>query len=254
MRSKTLEKPTLRWLHGSIVALLCVAMLSCGDAGDEPQPPAGYLQIEAAVKDEECYITQVVTSLQQEHIAAARLFAQSPCKYVHSLTVESIPGIRDLSFLEGLSMVEGETWITGNSELRSLEGLDSLTRTDVLHVRFNASLETLQGLESLKEVSPPNDPLVNPSVTPGAIRIEDNASLRSLDGLENLEISTSLYLTNNTSLRSMKALYGMKSVDYVTITNSPIPRCQINEFLSRLDNEPIEVELNAVGSGDCADE
>lgn len=257
MAATTRRQPaSFRMLCGGSAILLCLALLSCGNADQEPPaPPEEFLEIEVTQKTEDCYISYAFGgTVQGNHPAGARIIAASRCMHAAALTIESVPGIRDLHFVRGIRTSDGEINIQGNSELQSLDGFNELQRTDVIEIRFNDSLENLHGLEGLEEVRPPNDPFVSPSLTPGAVRIKDNASLTTLDGLDNLERSTSLIITNNTRLRSMEALYGMKSLDYLTIINSPIPQCQIDEFLSRLESEPMEVELNRVGSGECSDE
>jgi hypothetical protein len=241
-------------LHGSVIVLICSLALSCGNADESPPPPEQFQQIEPVEKTDDCFVTNVGMDVREENASAARLLAGSPCKYTYALDVQEVRGIRDLSFARGIRYVLGPTSIVGNSELRSFDGLGSLERTGELFIRNNASLEDMKGLEGLEEVKPPDDPLHQESLITGTISILDNDSLKTLDGLENVRVATALEIRNNTSLRSIESLYGIRSLDYLTITNSPVPQCQIDKLLSGLENEPIDVELNAVGRGECSDE
>ncbi|MGM0556631.1 MAG: hypothetical protein ACQEVA_09670 [Myxococcota bacterium] len=214
--------------------------------------PAGFAELEPVTKDDDCYISNVNTKVFGSHLAGARLIAHSPCKLAGALSISEVPGIRNLWFLDGIESVWGTTLLDGNDELESLEGLESVQRTGMLEIVGNSSLQTLKGLDGLRTVAPPDDPLYTGMEEPGVIRIAGNPSLRSLDGLENLKSAKVVTITNCENLSSIESLYGMKTLEFLTIRNAQVPECQVDELLGRLESTDVEVDLAGLGSGDCS--
>ena len=237
-----------RW---SIAILTAIAMFSCGKEPDEPKPPEGLSDVEVTEKSVDCYISNGGTQIYSDYLGPVRLIANSPCKKVFGLSVERMPGVESLWFLEGIESSRSVVFISGNPQLQSLDGLQSLSRTNELEVRDNASLRSLTGLSGLEYVRPSEDPLSLPSQTPGNITLKNNPELCSLDGLENLKEATSIVISNCSSLRSIEAIDGLDRLDGLTILNSPVPRCQIDEFIAGLDSEPEYLDIGNVGSGSC---
>jgi hypothetical protein len=237
-------------LRGSVIALFGVVTLSCGNADPAPLPP-GFVELEPVPKVDDCYISQYWTEVSEGHLPGARLIAHSPCRHTYGLTISDVPGITDVWFVKGLETVQEVTRIDENAELRSLEGLESVTTTDTLEITNNDSLKTLEGLDGLTSIAPPDDPLNTPVQTSGLLRIEFNPNLKSLDGLENLESANAIVISNCENLQSIEALYGLKRLNFLTIRNARVPRCQVDELLSRLENTDVEVDLAGLGSGDC---
>jgi hypothetical protein len=237
-------------LHGSVIVLICSLALSCGNTGEVPDPPREFLEIEVVPKVKDCFISSGSTNVKGDHPAGARLIARSDCRHTLGITIQEVPGIRDLHFADGI-VTSRSTKILRNPQLRTLGGLDSLKRTSVLEVKNNPSLRTLEGLDSLEIAKPSDDPLTLTSSTPGTITIEGNDALESVRGLNNLTAANSIVIHNNQNLKSIESLYGMSSLGYLSIRNSPVPQCQIDVFLNELEQPPEEVDVVAVGSGDC---
>jgi hypothetical protein len=240
-------------LYGGTVALICATVLSCGNADDVPDPPQEFLEIEVVPKSENCFISGLSTSVLGNHPAGARLIARSNCMHAGGLRISDVPGIRNLHFLDGVS-TSGPTVVSGNRQLTSLNGMGSLSRVDTLEITDNHSLRTLEGLDALERVKPREGPLDTSPTTPGLISIRYNESLESLAGLGNLKTANSLVIHHNPNLDSIEAIHGMKSLDYLSIVFTPVPRCQIDRFLGELESPPDEVEIRGVASGECESE
>jgi hypothetical protein len=242
------------WYHllrGSIIAFLGLVVLSCGDEPNEDLPPEGIDEIEVASKTDDCFISNGGTAIQGDHLANIRLIARSPCRKVDGLFVEDVPGVTSLWFLSGITSVKQSLWIERNPSLETLEGLDSLRRAEEIRIVSNPSLVSLNGLESLTELTAADDPLVPPLSPSGVLEIHDNDELRSLSGLENLTKANVVLISHCRNLQSIEALYQLESLQSLKVINSPVPRCQIDELISRLDGEPEFVDIAGVGTGDC---
>ncbi len=109
-----------------------------------------------------------------------------------------------------VQMLNGYTEITGvldisNSNLKSLEGLETLTNIGRdLQISDNTALTSLSGLENLTSVG-------------GYLEIgsygEGNHALKSLSGLENLtSVGSTLDICNNAALTSLSGLENLTSV------------------------------------------
>jgi hypothetical protein len=102
--------------------------------------------------------------------------------------------IIDLTPLNTLQVIEGNFRISNNSNLVNLDGLDNLNSVETLSLGSNASLENVNGLNSLA-----NDLW--------SIYISDNPALNSLTGLSNaIDITEWLWITNNENLTSLPNL------------------------------------------------
>jgi hypothetical protein len=170
---------------------------------------------------------------------------------VKGLSIENVPGVESLWFLDGIVSVKQSLLIKGNPSLKTLNGLDSLQRAEEIRIESNSSLTSLEGLNSLEEIKTADDPLVTPLSTSGLLEIYDSDRLESLSGLENLKAATSVSISNCDNLRSIEALYQLDRLRTLEIINSPVPRCQIDELISRLESEPEFVEIKGVGTGSC---
>jgi pimeloyl-ACP methyl ester carboxylesterase len=92
---------------------------------------------------------------------------------VGALTVYNNDLLTNLQGLDGLHVIEGNTWIADNSVLQSMHGLNGLDSIHgQLYIDENDFLQNLSGLDNL--------------ISANEVRIEQNPSLYSLTGLENL--------------------------------------------------------------------
>lgn len=119
------------------------------------------------------------------------------------LTITSLNGPTDLSFLTGLRLVGGQFTLSNSPTLTSLNGLGNLVEVDGgLFITDNPELLSLQGIPSLELLD-------------GPLSITGNQVLGHLSGLSNLrEIDGFLHIEDNESLTS---LVGLESLDPTSI-------------------------------------
>ena len=141
--------------------------------------------------------------------------------------------------LEKLKTVEAKL-VVNSAALRDFEGLNSLEsigplystdtlgsdKSGVLDVTRNPELESLSGLENLKEV--------------GHLRLNSNPKLKDIDALESLErIHDGILIILNPQLNSLKGLDGVKVLEesFRVYGNSSLPQCEARALLERLGGE-----------------
>ncbi len=155
----------------------------------------------------------------------------------HSLT--SLEGLNNLSAV-GLDPEYSDPLnIQNNASLRSLKGLDSLGFAQMLLIKDNPVLSSLEGLEHLRRTELSMEITNNPNLTDLhgleslesvgiALVVSDNHGLTSLRGLDNLKSLGAYYfldgtskITNNNSLKSLQGLESLSNIDNLTISNNP---------------------------------
>jgi hypothetical protein len=119
---------------------------------------------------------------------------------VDEVHIEENDSLQSLHGLSGLSSVL-ELHVINNGLIESLEGPNSLTSIHfMLEIRQNASLTTLEGLESLA------------NLPAGELSIARNPELLSLNGLSSLYWVQRLTITENDSLTSLEGLDSLSDV------------------------------------------
>lgn len=120
------------------------------------------------------------------------------------LLLTSLPALRDISALEGLSSVEGEVHIE-ETGLTAVGGLNQLRSVGDLTIQYNPELLNLDGLIGLEEVL-------------GILTVSNNPLLQSIDGLRNLA--------------RVGDLAGAARADF--FQNGSLPACEIDALGERL--------------------
>lgn len=152
------------------------------------------------------------------------------------LTLVGNSALNSLAGLENIHAIHGHLWIQGNSMLTSLSGLEGLSALDGdLIIYHNNGLTSLHGLESLPHIGArllihENGALTtlsglgNLSSVGWVLGIRGNQSLISLSGLEGLtSISGSLEISGNTVLPSLDGLDNLNysTIDFLSIFSCP---------------------------------
>ena len=142
----------------------------------------------------------------------------SGIEQVDSLTIQDNDALLELDGLIGLEMVDKKLMIYANKTLESVGGLKNVSTslTGELNVGYNDALLTLTGLQGVSQADKltvvGNKMLANLSglgltKVASTIRISSNESLNSLKGLEGLtKLQWDLYLENNAQLLNVDAL------------------------------------------------
>ena len=130
------------------------------------------------------------------------------------LTISGNPELKNLDGLDGLVSVGGtgtlgDINIINNTALENINALSGLTFARRLLIQNNPDLVNLDGLENL------NRPLI-------ILRIEDNGSLQNIDGLSGITaVSNQLKISNNAQLLHVNGLSGVTTVNNeLTISNN----------------------------------
>ncbi|MGY6650193.1 T9SS type A sorting domain-containing protein [Wenyingzhuangia sp. IMCC45574] len=122
-----------------------------------------------------------------------------------------------LESLEGLNNVESvEGWlnIRENNKITSLQGLENLTSVYTFYIQKNANLKNLKGLEKLNTVK---NYLVIGSSSYSSPIAYGNPELETLDGLDNLKEVNRIRIVHNPKLNSISALHNLGKAPYTNI-------------------------------------
>jgi len=206
---------------------------------------------------------------------------------LESLIQLNVEGNHSLINFQGLtSLVEVYTFSGGgtdgilvadNNSLVDLSGLESVEKIVNLHVRFNNSLESLDGLSGLTEIHGSLELQSNPSLSDISslsnmhpqevfglsIDIMDNDSLVDLDGLENVTSISACYIRLNESLINIEGLSNLETVhtrmfigdnpsllnldpifDFILVDNEGDIGIRDNDLISKCDLPAICINLN----------
>ncbi len=136
----------------------------------------------------------------------------------------NLEGLDNLNYIGGNLFIDNQ-WISNNSNLISLSGLESLISVGAnVEISYNDQLTSLSGLESLVSIGGGFEIRANESLTnlsgPESLSsigenlsVYQNESLVNLIGLEELtSIGGGLYLYTNDSLTSLTGLYNLFSI------------------------------------------
>ncbi|SDQ71491.1 fibronectin type III domain-containing protein [Flagellimonas zhangzhouensis] len=166
---------------------------------------------------------------------------------ITSASIE-ITNCYNLSYLTGLESLEsaGQIYLSGNSELKNLVGLQGLTTIDnQLHIEGNNQITSLNGLENLASVNDieliNNYSLDNIAALAGLnnvvsnIDISDNYNLSSLEGLENIADVNRIIIYRNNVLENLSGMEGVRSVQdrvLINYNNSLSDFCALGDLFS----------------------
>jgi len=139
------------------------------------------------------------------------------------LRIERNPNLENLNGLASLRTVKSFFYLEKNDALKNLQGLSSFEVTLSFNIKYNGSLETLDGLDSLTGV----DPITGTKL---GLRIFGNPKLLSLTGLENIVELRELFIQGG-SLENLEGLSGLRTIDMELI----ISLTQTLESLDGLD-------------------
>ncbi len=180
-----------------------------------------------------------------------------------------------LNGLSGLLSVGDDLNLSGNTLLSNLSGLSQIHSVGKLEFSYNSNLTSLQGIESLQRIPQSsirfynNEKLVDltalknattgeGSLGWGDLYLSGNTSLLSLDGLENLGFNQgqyAIYFYNNTSLNDISAMnnWDAERLNNLTlVNNTSLSTCQvlpICSFLSKNYSNYVDISGNM---GDCS--
>lgn len=114
--------------------------------------------------------------------------------------------INDLSALSVLESVQ-ELWIHDCNQLQSLHGLEKLKEiANGVYIDNNAKLENMQGLNGLESV--------------GDYRITNNPALLNLEGLENLRDAFDLEISYNDNLQNLQGLESLEAIVFLELSDN----------------------------------
>ena len=130
----------------------------------------------------------------------------------------SSTGLNTLNGLSALEEINGSFFLTKNTVLINLQGLENLTSLDGLSITENEELQSINQLARLTEIS--------------SIDISDNPKLISLIGLDNItQVKANLTINGNPFLGSLGGLQSLNTINgLLSIKNTNI------ESLSGLEN------------------
>ncbi len=157
------------------------------------------------------------------------------------ISISSNLNLNSLSGIAPTIMSNENFTITNNPSLLSLAGFQDSSIGGNLKISYNDNLQTLGGLENLKNVS-------------GKVTIEQNPELTSLLGLYNLDkIDGWLWISNNDKLTSLS---GLDNIDHASIiglllsNSSELSYCQVEsicKYLSLHENN-LDISVAAIHS------
>ena len=111
---------------------------------------------------------------------------------------EGVDQILDLSNLNSIKEIQGNLYVINNTDLQSLNGLDSINLKGSVFI---------QGNKSLKEV---NTYITNNII--GDFIVKNNDSLKAITGLSKVESIKDLILENNKSLQNLNSFESIKEI------------------------------------------
>jgi len=152
------------------------------------------------------------------------------------LRIERNPSLENLQGLSSLRTVRSYFYLQSNDVLRSLQGLTSFEETLTFNIKYNDSLESLAGLDSLTGVNSPGGGKLG-------IRLFGNPKLLSLTGLENIIELRELFIQGG-SLTDLEGLSGLRSIDLELI----VQLTQGFETLKGLDSLESVEEVSLVSN------
>jgi hypothetical protein len=153
------------------------------------------------------------------------------------LRIERNPSLENLQGLSSLRTVRSYFYLQSNDALRSLQGLTSFEETLTFNIKYNDSLESLVGLDSLTGVNSTGEGKLG-------IRLFGNPKLLSLNGLENIIELRELFIQGG-SLTNLEGLSGLRSIDLELI----VQLTQGLESLEGLDSLESVEEVSLVSNG-----
>lgn len=138
---------------------------------------------------------------------------------IQYLSVSSNSSLQSLQGVNNLTTIEDKLVIANNALLPSLNGLDKLTKANLLYLNspqladisklantnvkdlyiYSSKLKDLEGLSGLTSIN--------------SITLQDNALLESLNGLTKLNDIKVLILNSNNSLSSLSGLESLTTID-----------------------------------------
>lgn len=143
-----------------------------------------------------------------------------------TLELRTVLDLTSLGGLENLRVVHGDLIIQNIPGLKSLEGLKNLECVKgSLIIGENASLSSLRGLRRLRSVGSPTCDTRASDALAAVVQISNNASLRSLDGLESIQqIHGSVHIEGNVSLNDITALRRLRAPAFILRWNKAVTR------------------------------
>ncbi len=234
-------KDSLLNSHVHFAPLVCVTMLLIACGGGPSSQSEQVCEIDRAVEPKDCAVlleesTYVINSADDFDV-----FCNSPCTRVEGgVTIDGVASLQNLKPLSRLRSIGGELAVKNNSQLESLEGLDSLRSVLALHIENNDQLEDLRGLESLDGpiakfnlwsnenietlagLGPVRSVAVD-EVPTMRIDIYSNQNLKDIDAfhhMQDLGKNGAFYLRENPSLRSVAALDRLTRLSSIRVTDN----------------------------------
>lgn len=158
--------------------------------------------------------------------------------HTEGLEIRGNAELTSLAGLDRLKTVKNRVWITKNSAMIALNGLDSLSSVGTgtqgigtsdpapaasIMINENASLKSIDGFGSLDSVAlltiAENDSLVslegleNLRAIGWGLAIEKNNSLKNFSGLDNLQYIGGIWIYDNYSLENFQGLQNLKTIE-----------------------------------------
>lgn len=156
-------------------------------------------------------------------------------KIHNNLALTDLNGLNNLTAISSSSGI-GRLQIWENQSLQSLDGLESLEEvTQFIRIAENPSLTSIQGLSNLSNTS-----------TETFIRIEENPSLINLQGLNNISIAYALIINGNHTLVNLNGLDNLTEISsgLEIYNNEQLKNLEGLNNLMNVGDEGIEVYIN----------
>ncbi len=164
----------------TLTALLALTSLACGRANVNLPPRASAPKVTTPKTSRLCAGRRVQSM--------AELAAASHCAVIDGDLVIHGTNLESLAALSRLRVVLGQLEIAHNPRLKSLDGLEGVTRVGHLSAHHNLRLATLDGLDGLVQLR--------------RLTLTDNARLISVRALSRVEQLESIEMRNNPRLYS----------------------------------------------------
>jgi len=206
------------------ILLACIAALAFACSGDDSSQS----------NNERCTYKGNVTLKTQAEVDA--FVSHAYCTVDGNLTIgdyyeDPKSDINSLQGLSGIITVTGNITVVSNSLLESLNGLQNIKDVSKISVVSNHRLQDLKGFPSLG-----NDAIVD---------IANNLGMATLEGL-NVEKCKSIELYNNVSLNSILALQNLQEIKSLRIQGNGITTLEGLEAITQVEELMIDTNPNLV--------
>ncbi len=200
--------------------LVIFSFFGCGDEISHPTPPISeWCDLERPRED--CLAESIY--INDGDLEAAKALCSTPCTRVKSLSIgggdaEMFKAVHGFTHIDGLNI------LSSDNNVRDLNEFKDLTSSFAIWIDGNLGLESLEGLENLVQVAPPEDSEIE-LTSDYVIKIENNPKLKSVSALKSLKTVGTIDINHNNSL---EAVEGLSNLSVGTV------RIEYNDALKRI--------------------